>query len=366
MGSHCFGHQVRAPERHAAPTAVERVGAQHRVAHRDDPRRDGLAARHILSETVEQPRHHVHLLGDRLGPPVEPGRGGHQLPGARVEHDGIGQAATKLIVVGGRGDRDAEGAIVAHEHAVLHIAEITADGTTARRIVGIGQQAVEPREVHDAGVVDFFLHRCTASGVQPFAQRAASARGDHGEVGRQFGAVGQAHTDHLGHLAHAGITGSGDDTLDSHASTERHTPLGEYEATEHPLERGAATGQHHQVVVGRLAGEVGDRRRKVVAEPHFGGALTQQLGIHVGVVAPQQSHEPGEERMAVSNLGCTTAVPFERFVGRRRHRCVVALDHHDVVTVPSQHQRGPQARHSSTDHEYPHWVDPRRCQCAML
>jgi len=58
--------------------------------------------------------------------------------------------------------------------------------------------------------------------------------------------------------------------------------------------------------------------------------------------------------MAVTNLRCAATVPLERFVGGRRHRRVVTLDHGHLVARAPEFQGGREAGHTATDHHDAH------------
>lgn len=151
------GHQVRTPEGSGAAAAVQRIGAEHGVTHGQHTRSHGHTIDDVVAPTVQQAGHHVHLLGDRIGSAVEPGRGGDQLPRTLVEHCRVGQHLAQLVVGCWRCERDTERAVVAHEDAVLEeAAQIAADGAGAGRVVVAVAQPVEAAEVDDAGVVDLF------------------------------------------------------------------------------------------------------------------------------------------------------------------------------------------------------------------
>ena len=131
----------------------------------------------------------------------------------------------------------------------------------------------------------------------------------------------------------------GEQPLDADTGAERDTTLGDSGAANDPLEGGAAAGKHHQFVVFRLALEVDNGRRQVVAEAHLCRAFGQQLGVYIWILVAQEADQLRQERMAVAHLRSAATVPVERFIGRRWHRGVVTLDHRHPVAIARQNQR---------------------------
>ncbi len=93
---------------------------------------------------------------------------------------------------------------------------------------------------------------------------------------------------------------------------------------------------------------------QVLAEPHLGGTFVDQLLVDVGIVRLQQAHQTRQERVAVTDLWRTPAVPVERLVGRLRHRGVVSFEHRHGVPSPSQRQCRAKAANSSSDDRHFH------------
>ena len=261
-----------------------------------------------------------------------------------------------MVVVGGCGQRDREGAVVADEHAVLQVAEVATDHTAAGRRRLAVAQPVEPREVHDAGVLGLFAHLAGAHRGQPLGHHAAPAGGGHHQIGVQRGAIGEVQP---GDVRPCAVV-RGDHAVGSDAGAERHPTFGERRAAHDPLERGAPAGDHRQVVVARLADEALQRGRQVVAEAHLGGTRGEQRREHVGVAVAQRVAQTGEEGVAVAHLRCTTTVPLERCVGRVGHRRVVALEDRDLMTLSGERERGAEPGHATSHHCDVHGTEATR------
>ena len=94
-----------------------------------------------------------------------------------------------------------------------------------------------------------------------------------------------------------------------------------------------------------------------VPEAHLGRAGPQQGREHVGLVTGEEPVEPGEEGVAVADLGGAAAIPLEGLVGRGGHGSGVALKHGDPVPGPAQLHGDGQPRHPSTDdHDLRHAI----------
>ncbi len=143
---------------------------------------DRLAVDDEVAPAVEEPGHHVDVVVERLGPAVEERFGDDELAGGVVELDGVGEGLAQLLVGGRRGEREREGPVVADEHPVLHVAEVAADQTAARRVVLAVTQAEEAREVDDAGVFHLLVGQGHAEFVEPVGKGRAPSGRDHDDV----------------------------------------------------------------------------------------------------------------------------------------------------------------------------------------
>ena len=80
------------PRSRAAAAAVERVGAQHGIAHGDQAGGDRLAVDDVVAPPVEQAGHHVHVGVIGSARPSSHGRGDHERARGVVEQLRVGQA----------------------------------------------------------------------------------------------------------------------------------------------------------------------------------------------------------------------------------------------------------------------------------
>ena len=90
---------------------------------------------------------------------------------------------------------------------------------------------------------------------------------------------------------------------------------------------------------------VGEHRDEV----HLGGPGGEEGVEHVGVAIPQRVAKSGEERVGVTHLGRSAAVPLERPMGVGRKRRGVALDERDRVTGARQGERAAEPSHTGPD-----------------
>src|SRR5581483_94291 len=105
-----------------AAAAVERVGADERVANGGEAEHRGAAIDDERAGAIHQAGHGVRL-GYRLGDGgVEPGARGGQQPSGGFESRARDERA-QLLVLGADRDRDGERAVVAAEDAVAEVAE---------------------------------------------------------------------------------------------------------------------------------------------------------------------------------------------------------------------------------------------------
>ena len=91
-------------------------------------------------------------------------------------------------------------------------------------------------------------------------------------------------------------------------------------------------------------------RRQVLRHADLGRAGSEQVGEHVGVRGAQQVVEPGQEGVAVADLGSASPVPLERGARIGRQGRGVALEQRHLVPVSAQRQGSAQPGHSGPDH----------------
>ena len=256
-----------------------------------------------------------------------------------LERGRVGEGAAQVVVADGDGQGDRERAGVADEDAVLEVAEVAADDAGARGWLGARPQAVEAREVDDPGVVDLLLDRPDAECTQPIGECRPPPVGDDGDVAADRRAV----LEHDTRDRRRRIVALRGERRDPETGADLDPVGRHHDAAQHPLERGAPAGEHHEVVVAGLTHVAGEGRWEVVAEADRGRAVLVERGEDVGMVVAQQRGEPGEEGVAVTHLRRAAAVPFERLVGRRRHGRVVALDDGHPVPAAGEHEGRTQA-----------------------
>ncbi len=143
MGEDRVVHQMRSPVADRASTPVERVRADHRIANGKETQGERLTIDDVLAEAIEQARHHVHASGDGLGAAVHPRSRCHEVAGRFIEDHGVGESLAQFVIIGRCRERDRERVVVADEDAVLHVSEIAADRSGARRIRLTGLESIE-------------------------------------------------------------------------------------------------------------------------------------------------------------------------------------------------------------------------------
>ena len=186
------GDQLGPPVAGAATTPIERVRAQRGVADRDHAERNGLAVDDEVAPAVEESGHHVDVVIEWLGAPVEERFRNDEFAGRVVELDRVGESLAQLLVGGRRRKREREGPVVADEDPVLDVAEVAADQAAAGRIVLALAEAEEAREVDDAGVFHLLVGKLDAEFLEPVGKRRPPAPGHHDEFAVDGGPVVEA------------------------------------------------------------------------------------------------------------------------------------------------------------------------------
>ena len=185
---------------------------------------------------------------------------------ARSNVVGVEQRARSSSSSTGDRERDRERAVVAEERRVLQVAEVAADRPDLLGDVGAVAQPVEAREVDDA--------RCPPRppGRRRRRRRATPARRRAGRWRRPRGRRRRRRRRRPSRARRSTTPSPPSEAVDHDAVEQLHVRRGEHDRAQHPLERRAPAGEHHEVLVAGLRARVVDRRRQVDRQRPVGGA----------------------------------------------------------------------------------------------